>query len=170
VRCFSECFNKRGNEAIFECVGHQAAQRIRNASVILNRMTSRPKSYWWLASLGVAAGIGLVLFLCNPERVPIYPVCLFHKWTGLNCPGCGSLRAMHQLLHGNVSEALHLNALLVLSLPVFAWLGFRLMKQRFTGQPAVVVRPIWVWLYAGVWVVFGIVRVLPLPLFAAWSP
>lgn len=133
-------------------------------------MNSRPNNLWWKLSLAAAVAIALVLFFCNPERVPIYPVCLFHKWTGLNCPGCGSLRAMHQLLHGNFREALRLNAVLVLSLPLFAWLVVRLLKQHYTGQPAVAVRPIWLWLYAGVWVVFGIVRDLPFPIVASWSP
>ena len=133
-------------------------------------MCSRLKQFSWSACLVAAGAVLLVLFLFNPAQVPIYPVCLFHQWTGLNCPGCGSLRAMHQLLHGNVLQALQYNALLVGSLPLLGWLGFRLAKQHFSGGPALQVRPRWLWTYVGAWIVFGIVRALPVPLFAAFSP
>lgn len=119
-----------------------------------------------LAGAGVAA---LVLFAFNPERVPIYPVCLFHRWTGLDCPGCGSLRALHQLLHGNFVEALRLNALLVLSLPLFAWVGFRLVRQQMQGTPGHAVGPVYIWIYLGLWIAFGVLRELPGPLFAAFA-
>ena len=131
------------------------------------------ESYWkkiGLIGATTAVAAAIVLFACDPSRVPIYPVCLFHRLTGLNCPGCGSLRAMHQLLHGNVLAALHLNALLVVSLPLFAWLGFRMYRQTTTGAPKVPVKPLWLWTYVGVALVFGILRELPSPLFAAWKP
>lgn len=121
-------------------------------------------------SVVAAAGVAMLLFFFDPSRTPIYPVCLFHKWTGLNCPGCGSLRALHQMLHGNIVEALRLNALLVLSIPVFVWLGVRLVRQRIHGAPGLAVRPLWIWIYGATWIVFGVVRELPVPLFAAWSP
>lgn len=37
--------------------------------------------------------------------------------TGLECPACGSQRAIHQLLHGNVIAALKYNSFLLVSLP-----------------------------------------------------
>lgn len=126
--------------------------------------------FFWLAGLMGGGAILLMLFLFNPAHVPIYPICLFHQLTGLNCPGCGSLRAMHQLLHGNISAALHYNALLVSSLPLFGWVGFRLAKEHISGGPALVWRPIWVWLYVIVWIAFGIVRDLPVSSLAILSP
>lgn len=136
-------------------------------------MTSSVELY--LKRIGFAGAIAavaaaVVLFSFDPSHTPIYPVCHFHRWTGLNCPGCGSLRAMHQLLHGHVREALHLNALLVVSLPLFAWVGFRLYRQTVTGVPEVAVKPLWLWIYFGVWLAFGILRDLPVPWLAGWSP
>jgi hypothetical protein len=58
-----------------------------------------------------------MLFFFNPARYGFYPNCVFHSITGLDCPGCGSLRAIHELLHGNVAAAIRLNALFVASLP-----------------------------------------------------
>jgi hypothetical protein len=43
-------------------------------------------------------------------------LCLFHRLTGLECPGCGMTRAFHALTHGHVDEALGFN---LLSLPLF---------------------------------------------------
>jgi hypothetical protein len=115
-----------------------------------------------LAGAAAAAlGAGLVLFVCDPAGVPIYPVCLFHKVTGLSCPGCGALRALHALLHGQWLAALHFNLLLVVSLPLFSWIAFRLVWDRVHGGPAMAIRPLWLWLYVITWAAFGCLRNVP---------
>src|SRR5947208_1463571 len=72
-----------------------------------------------------------IFFLFDPARVAIFPPCLFHQFTGLDCPGCGAQRALHQLLHGNVIAALRLNAMFVASLPLCAWFGARFMVKKW---------------------------------------
>ena len=104
-----------------------------------------------------------VLFLCDPVRVPIYPQCVFHRVTGLDCPGCGSLRALHALLHGDWAAALHFNAFLVVSLPLLAGPGFYFAVKKMRAERAAPWRPVWLWLYLAAFVVFGIVRNLPGP-------
>jgi hypothetical protein len=79
---------------------------------------------WPLSALLVAMG-GAILFCFDPNGGGFYPVCLFHQATGLLCPGCGSLRAMHQLLHGHVLAAFEFNPLLLLCLPAAAWYAAR---------------------------------------------
>ena len=50
------------------------------------------------------------------------PVCLFHEWTGLPCPGCGSTRMLERLLSGDVVGALAWNPLAFMALvAVAAW-------------------------------------------------
>lgn len=51
------------------------------------------------------------------------PRCMFHTLTGWECPGCGSQRLLHALLHGDVAGAWRANAFLLLSLPYIALLG-----------------------------------------------
>lgn len=66
------------------------------------------------------------LFFFDPEKMDVFPQCPFRVLTGgWLCPGCGSQRAVHALLHGDVARAFGFNALLVLSLPylmVGAWM------------------------------------------------
>jgi hypothetical protein len=69
------------------------------------------------AALAAAAGLALV-YRFDPAGVHFFPPCLFHALTGLNCPGCGSTRALHHLLHGDIGGALRLNPMLF-ALPPF---------------------------------------------------
>lgn len=68
----------------------------------------------------------------DPEKYIFFPKCLFHSLTGLKCPGCGSQRAIHQLLNGNIISALHYNALAVISIPYLS-VGLVLLFCRKPG-------------------------------------
>ena len=76
----------------------------------------RPSAFLTWA-LPVAAGRALLYFF-DPAGQGFFPSCPFHALTGLYCPGCGSGRALHQLLHGNLAAAWGLNPLLMIALPV----------------------------------------------------
>jgi hypothetical protein len=89
-----------------------------------------------LALMGIAAGF-TVLYLFKPGLYP-YPRCVFHDLTGLYCPGCGSTRALYQILHGHFLAALHDNAMAVLAIPFFAYAGLR-------KEPLSRMHPYWVW-------------------------
>ena len=104
----------------------------------------------------------VVLFLFNPARHSFYPFCLFHRATGLLCPGCGSLRALHQLLHGHFLAAVRFNALLVASLPVVSYFFGRFAVRKFKNQPVpLLISSVWLWWALGVMLAFGILRNLP---------
>ena len=59
----------------------------------------------------------------NPENSEWFPKCIFLQLTGFKCPGCGSQRAIHNLLNLNIISAIKHNALLVLSLPLLTLYG-----------------------------------------------
>lgn len=59
--------------------------------------------------------------------------CLFHRLTGLECPGCGMTRAFHAISHAGFSQALSFN---LLSLAVYAFFMGILLRDivhLFTG-------------------------------------
>ena len=80
----------------------------------------------------MAAAIVAVYFLFDPAGSVWFPRCPFLTATGLRCPGCGSQRALHALLHGEIREAWRFNALLLLELPFMALLTAAwLMRHRW---------------------------------------
>jgi hypothetical protein len=72
------------------------------------------------------------LFLFEPGKTGLFPVCLFRLVTGYTCPGCGSTRAMHQLLHGHVVAAFMLNPLFLLAIPflLYALFSYSVVVMR----------------------------------------
>jgi hypothetical protein len=108
-----------------------------------------------------AAGV-LYYFLFDPNKFSIFPPCLFHQLTGLDCPGCGAQRAFHQLLHGHLIAAIRLNVMFVFSLPLFAWMGTRFLMRQWNGQPGNLQFKWWS-LYFAAWILFGVLRNLPFP-------
>lgn len=125
----------------------------------------RTRKVLYLAALALAPIACIGLYLVNPAaKDDPYPNCPFFLLTGYYCPGCGTLRAYHQLMHGEAGVAMGLNPLTVLALPamVYAVASAWLTGFRGTGLP----KPKWVasagWSVAIVLVVFGVVRNLPL--------
>jgi len=75
-------------------------------------------------SLAGIVGIGLLYFF-NPSVSVIFPPCPTEALTHYYCPGCGSLRAMHALLHGDIKEAFSQNLMAVIFLPILPLMYFR---------------------------------------------
>jgi hypothetical protein len=128
-------------------------------------MDRKTSNYMLLGAVaaGIACAGALVLYLFDPTRYGFYPVCLFHRTTGLLCPGCGSLRALHHLLHGHVAEAFRYNALLMTLLPVAtAWLLLRLSARRGWAKPIPLnIGTAGLWIALVVFLGFGVFRNLP---------
>ena len=72
-----------------------------------------------LTATVVVAGL-IVLFIFDPENTVWMPHCPSHMLTGFDCPGCGTLRALHALMHGDVAAAWRYNAALFFALPIMA--------------------------------------------------
>jgi hypothetical protein len=72
----------------------------------------------------VAMGCGILLRF-PPAQNSFYPRCPLYELLHLQCPGCGTTRAVSALLRGHFNEAMQLNALTTLLLPIGAIWGFR---------------------------------------------
>ncbi|MCM3884439.1 DUF2752 domain-containing protein [Frankia sp. R82] len=117
------------------------------------------------AAVGVITAVAAArVYLVDPAHPGHYPVCPFRWATSLDCPGCGSLRAAHQLLHGHPGKAANYNLFFVVVAPIltFGWLvamaragGWRRPLPRIPARalPAIPV----------VVIAFWVLRNLPLP-------
>lgn len=76
------------------------------------------KRYLPVAAIAVAlALIGVIYYVLDPSEGMWLLKCPFRLITGLECPSCGSQRALHALLHGEFGAALRFNPFLLLSIP-----------------------------------------------------
>lgn len=119
-----------------------------------------------LVSLGVLilAVSAFVLRQNGPDGVPWLPSCLFHKLTGLHCPGCGMTRAAHAMFHGDIAGAFRFNpvgmvllpvALVGVGLEVIGWARVKPFPYRLRTSPRVA------WSIAILVIAFTIFRNLP---------
>ena len=126
------------------------------------------------AALIAAAALGLlILRVYSPREFRFYPQCVFHQFTGLNCPGCGGTRCMHALLNGRVLEALNDNALIIVFLPFLAVATTRRWWPWVHGRPPPLIAPMKPWLVytiALTLVAFALLRNLPWAPFCHLSP
>ncbi len=122
----------------------------------------RSKIFLWLG-LAFGAGSVALLYFLNPAQHGFYPRCFFKMATGLDCPGCGGLRATHQLLHGNIREAFLLNPLFVASLPIAGFFVLRALIERATGRKwrRLLRLTTAVWTCAVIVIAFGVLRNVP---------
>jgi hypothetical protein len=78
---------------------------------------------------------GVYLFIFEPGRSGFFPLCPFRALTGFTCPGCGTTRGLHQLLHGNLTAAFMLNPLMVLVTPFLLYALIRHTGSVMLGKP-----------------------------------
>jgi len=118
-----------------------------------------------LLPLGAAAAaLAVTGYVANvdPSTAGHYPTCPFLAITGWYCPGCGALRTVHALAHGDFLTALDRNpfAVVALGYVVVAWVIW--LRRSATGRPVRRLAKPWV-LYTvlGGILLFGVLRNLP---------
>jgi hypothetical protein len=80
-----------------------------------------------ITGMAIATLLGglAVVYRFPPTEYSFYPRCPIYLTTHWLCPGCGSTRALHSLLHLDIQSALHYNALFTLLFPLAClWFGF----------------------------------------------
>lgn len=108
-----------------------------------------PVARKWIIGIFVV-GLLVVYGSFDPSTQTFFPRCPFLSLTGYKCPGCGSQRAIHAILHGELGAAWSFNPLLLLSIP-YMLAGALLdmnkeptpmalqLRRRFYGTPAILV-------------------------------
>lgn len=79
-------------------------------------------------------GLAFFYFLVDPSGVDYLPKCPLYATTGIYCPGCGSQRATHDLLHFNIIGVIHHNLLYLLALILLSYHGIILMANKFLNK------------------------------------
>jgi hypothetical protein len=147
-----------------------------------------------LLTAAFAAGVVGVVMLAvfDPATSGVFPPCPVRYLTGWYCPGCGSLRAVHQLLHGNLRTAWAMNPLTVVLLPFLAYglaahalndlrarrspatqlhaTGLRAADSRSIRLPEIFLPAMWIRALGAAIILFGIVRNLPMHPFNLLAP
>lgn len=103
--------------------------------------------------------LALIYYKFNPSDIAIFPKCPFLLLTGLKCPGCGSQRAIHSLLHFDIFGAIRYNLLFVLSLPLIVILSYaEIMRNK---KPALYIKlhkAKFIWFIFGTVILWWIIR------------
>ena len=131
------------------------------------RVDTRPLVRRLLAPIGtgllVLIGSGYI-WAVDPNESGHYPLCPTRALLGIDCPGCGFLRGMHDLLHGDLAGATDHNALLLPLVPaaivlwvlwiVRSWRGYRdaVTRIQFRRRNQIT------YLILGIVIAFGIIR------------
>ena len=105
------------------------------------RGADRPAARWYQRHLLAVLGGGVLLAgalgyvgLVDPHRPDsIFPICPFRLLTGLNCPGCGALRMIHDVLHGHLAAAINDNIVVLVGIPLLA--GWIVLRRRGGKMP-----------------------------------
>ncbi len=83
---------------------------------------------------GMVGAATIALRLRDPHDSGSWGYCPFKLLTGLDCPGCGSLRAVNDLTHGDVVAAASSNLLFVVAVPIVVVLWLLWVRRSWTGQ------------------------------------
>jgi hypothetical protein len=109
-----------------------------------------------------AAAVAILLRF-PPGQYSFYPRCPFYELFHLQCPGCGATRALAALIHGDIADAIHFNALATLLFPAAAIYGVALYVRFLKHLPIRCPHPPFaaVCVLLVVTVFFGVTRNIP---------
>lgn len=136
--------------------------RVAPAETLRRQGAARP-----LLVAGGVAVLALALRLRDPHQYGSWGLCPFRAITGWDCPGCGGLRAVNDLTHGDLGAAAGSNLFFVASIPLLGVLwGLWFWRSRQPdGTRRRLLPPgratLLVSVYLGALVVFTIVRNTP---------
>ncbi|MDR1603134.1 MAG: DUF2752 domain-containing protein [Tannerella sp.] len=125
------------------------------------KITFRTKLAYFIAGVLVLIAGSFIYFSYNPATNVWFPKCPFLLVTGLKCPGCGSQRAIHDLLHFDFHGAFINNALLISSIPYILLLFADYIVRYVRPQSSfhlLIQHPVAIWIYFAFVLVFWVTR------------
>lgn len=86
--------------------------------------------YAAITALSLLVAFAAIYYLFDPANAVWMPKCLWRLATGTDCPGCGSQRMAHALMHGDFAAAWRANAFALCMIPVIVFLIFLEFGRR----------------------------------------
>ena len=118
------------------------------------------------------AALAVLFFELDPAKHILFPRCIFYSFSGWYCPGCGSQRAIHSLLHLNITGVIHNNFLFLPAVLAIAyhflhpflnrWFGWKLPNIFYMKNTPLVI--------FGIILLFWLLRNLPFYPFSVLAP
>ncbi|MDE6560280.1 MAG: DUF2752 domain-containing protein [Muribaculaceae bacterium] len=97
----------------------------------------------------IAVVLSATYYFFDPAEVKWMPRCIWKVATATDCPGCGSQRMAHALMHGDIAGAWNSNAYALCMLPI---IGALLLVEFFREKYPVLYRrmhsPVVIWALA----------------------
>lgn len=90
-----------------------------------------------LIFISVLVGLSLIwlFFSYNPLETQWFPKCPLYTVTSFYCPGCGSQRALHAILHGDIVNAIGHNVLILLLFAIITYEGIVRLFNHYSIKP-----------------------------------
>lgn len=116
-------------------MAHSLQQRLLTVS-----LTNSYKKYFKYGYLLLVIPVFFILryyYINDPaisQEGTVFAVCPFHYVTGLHCPGCGSQRAIHDILHIRILDAIKHNVLLILVIFILFNKAYALLTKKYAPQ------------------------------------
>lgn len=83
----------------------------------------------------MAGCAGAVIWFDHPTQPgSVLPGCPTKTLLGIDCPGCGSLRMLYSLMHGDLLAALKFNAVGVVAVGLLVWAFGAWTYGRISGR------------------------------------
>ena len=114
---------------------------VTSSTVVRTKVRTRigPRAGALLAPAAVAVGacLGCAVIQWGDPTTPggPLPLCPTKLLFGIDCPGCGSMRMIYSLLHGDPAAAAHYNAVALAALPLLALAWATWTLGRWRGRP-----------------------------------
>ncbi|BAY60375.1 hypothetical protein NIES22_04340 [Calothrix brevissima NIES-22] len=142
-------------------------------NIISHRSSTLPiKTLKVITLTGVIVVAAIILYFFNPSSSALYPPSPFRALTGLYCPGCGTLRALHQLLHGHIFKAFDLNPLMMVAMPylIYSYVSYSAPVILGVKVPQIFIKPNWIWLILKIILGYWVLRNIPFAPFSWLAP
>ncbi|MFI9505809.1 DUF2752 domain-containing protein [Nocardia sp. NPDC052566] len=116
-----------------------------------------------LLAAGAGIGAAVLLHFRDPHQEGSYGICPFYALTGWWCPGCGGMRAVHNLTDGRVLDAIHSNIIALPLVLVFAiWVGSWIVRSwQDKPIPVVTIPKPTLWVFLAFVAAFTVLRNTP---------